>query len=68
MSATCGPKAARDWVTRCSLARPAGRRFERDYRSGELAGVAFHGEWMFFNIQRPGVTFAVTGPWARGAL
>jgi uncharacterized repeat protein (TIGR03803 family) len=50
------------------LARPSGRRFDRDFRSGELAGVAFHGEWMFFNIQRPGVTFAVTGPWARGAL
>jgi uncharacterized repeat protein (TIGR03803 family) len=50
------------------LRRPSGQLFEGDLRGSELAGVAFHGDWLFFNIQRPGVTFAVTGPWARGAL
>jgi secreted PhoX family phosphatase len=51
-----------------ALRRPSGRLFERDFRGGELAGVAFHGDWLFFNIQRPGVSFAVTGPWGQGGL
>ena len=51
-----------------ALRRPSGRLFEGDFRGGELAGVAFHGDWLFFNIQRPGVSFAVTGPWGQGAL
>lgn len=38
---------------------------DRDYREFEWAGAAFEpsGEWMFANIQTPGVTFAITGPW-----
>ncbi|MGH7200812.1 MAG: alkaline phosphatase PhoX, partial [Planctomycetaceae bacterium] len=43
---------------------------QRDYRTRELAGACFSpdGRWLFFNVQTPGVTFAVTGPWEDGAL
>ena len=42
--------------------------FRGDFRETEFAGVTFSpdGQWMFFNIQTPGITFAVTGPWERG--
>ena len=38
-----------------------------DYRDGEWAGVCFSpdGRWLFANIQAPGLTFAITGPWER---
>lgn len=38
-----------------------------DYRRFELAGVCFDpgGRWLFVNLQTPGVTFAITGPWTR---
>lgn len=38
--------------------------------NSELAGAAFSpdGKTLFFNIQRPGVTIALWGPWERGAL
>src|SRR5690606_3778179 len=26
------------------------------------------GDWLFVNLQSPGITFAITGPWRRGAL
>jgi hypothetical protein len=41
-----------------------------DFRSGEFAGATYSpdGKWLFFNIQQPGITFAVTGPWGSGAL
>ena len=41
-----------------------------DYRTQEWAGVTFSpdGKWMFVNIQTPGVTFAITGPWGEGLL
>lgn len=39
-----------------------------DYTSREWAGATFHGDWLFANIQSPGVTFAITGPWFLGAL
>ena len=38
------------------------------YTSREWAGATFAYEWLFVNIQSPGVTFAITGPWNRGAL
>jgi secreted PhoX family phosphatase len=43
---------------------------EGDYRQMEWAGVTFDpsGRWMFVNIQTPGVTFAITGPWEKGML
>jgi secreted PhoX family phosphatase len=41
-----------------------------DYSKRELAGVTYSpdGRWMFFNIQSPGITFAITGPWSDGGL
>jgi uncharacterized protein len=42
-----------------------------DYTNSEWAGATFEprrGEWLFVNIQTPGITFAITGPWERGSL
>ncbi|MEE2001332.1 DUF839 domain-containing protein [Alkalimonas sp. MEB108] len=39
-----------------------------NYQSSEMAGVCFHDRWMFVNIQTPGITFAITGPWNDGIL
>ena len=42
-----------------------------DYTGSEWAGATFepkNGNWMFANIQSPGITFAITGPWRKGAL
>ncbi|GAA4953191.1 DUF839 domain-containing protein [Streptomonospora halophila] len=38
--------------------------------TSELAGATFSpdGRVLFFNVQSPGVTYAVTGPWGSGAL
>ena len=43
---------------------------EGDYRETEWAGATFDpsGRWLFVNIQSPGITFAITGPWERGLL
>lgn len=40
----------------------------RSFTSREWAGATFYGRWLFVNIQSPGVTFAITGPWENGAL
>ena len=42
----------------------------RDYRQSEWAGACYSpdGRWLFVNIQTPGVTFAITGPWGHGPL
>ncbi|WP_436716901.1 alkaline phosphatase PhoX [Roseiconus lacunae] len=39
--------------------------FKGDYRGREWAGATFSpdGEWLFANIQTPGFTVAITGPW-----
>jgi secreted PhoX family phosphatase len=39
--------------------------FKDDYRNREWAGACFSpdGKWLFANIQTPGITFAITGPW-----
>jgi secreted PhoX family phosphatase len=36
-----------------------------DFRSMEWAGASFSsdGRWLFVNLQTPGITFAITGPW-----
>jgi secreted PhoX family phosphatase len=36
---------------------------------GEFADATFRrdGKWLFVNIQTPGVSFAITGPWSRGS-
>ena len=41
-----------------------------DYRGREFAGACFDptGRYLFVNIQIPGVTLAITGPWGRGGL
>jgi secreted PhoX family phosphatase len=41
-----------------------------DYRQAEWAGACFSpdGNWLFANIQAPGVTFAITGPWNKGPI
>lgn len=44
--------------------------YRGDFRDREFTGVSFSpdGAWMFFNVQTPGITFAVTGPWEEGKL
>jgi uncharacterized protein len=42
-----------------------------DFRGSEWCGATFEpkiGNWLFANVQSPGVTFAITGPWKQGAL
>jgi len=41
-----------------------------DYRGNEFAGATFDptGRTLFVNIQTPGITFAISGPWAAGNL
>jgi secreted PhoX family phosphatase len=38
------------------------------YLGSEFAGGTFYGRWLFVNIQSPGITFAITGPWDNGSL
>lgn len=41
-----------------------------DYRNSEFAGACFDptGRVLYVNTQAPGITFAISGPWARGNL
>lgn len=41
-----------------------------DHRDTEWAGSVFSpdGHWLFVNLYNPGITLAITGPWARGTL
>jgi uncharacterized protein len=41
-----------------------------DRRSSEFCGACFDptGRFLFVNIQTPGITFAITGPWAKGPI
>ena len=40
------------------------------FRGSEFAGACFDptGRYLFVNIQTPGVTFAITGPWGKGVF
>lgn len=40
------------------------------HNTNEFAGACFDptGRWLFVNIQTPGITFAITGPWANGSI
>jgi hypothetical protein len=38
------------------------------FTSREWAGATFYEDWLFVNIQSPGVTFAITGPWEAGVF
>jgi secreted PhoX family phosphatase len=44
--------------------------FADDYRGSEFAGACYSpdGKWLFVNIQSPGITFAITGPWGSGGI
>ncbi|WP_229448549.1 PhoX family phosphatase [Massilia sp. CF038] len=41
-----------------------------DHRANEFAGACFDptGRYLFVNIQTPGISLAITGPWANGPL
>lgn len=41
-----------------------------DFRGSEWAGACYSpdGRWLFANLQSPGITLAITGPWKSGAL
>jgi uncharacterized repeat protein (TIGR03803 family) len=42
-----------------------------NYRGSEWCGSVFeprNGNWLFVNVQSPGITFANTGPWRNGSL
>ena len=41
------------------------KNFHGDFRGREWAGATFSpdGKWLFANIQTPGMTLAITGPW-----
>jgi uncharacterized protein len=40
------------------------------FTGSEFAGACYspEGDWLFANIQSPGITVAITGPWQNGAL
>ena len=38
-------------------------RLRGDFRGGEWCGVCQAGDWVFANLQLPGITLAITGPW-----
>jgi hypothetical protein len=38
------------------------------YTNTEWCGACFYEHWMFVNLQSPGITIAITGPWDNGAL
>jgi uncharacterized protein len=44
--------------------------FTGNFTGNEWAGACYSpdGRWLFANIQNPGITFAITGPWSAGAL
>ena len=46
------------------------RGFSGDFRESEWAGACFSpdGRWLFANIQSPGFTVAITGPWRDGLI
>lgn len=44
--------------------------FKGDFRAEEWTGATFSpdGRWLFANLQGPGITFAITGPWSELGL
>jgi hypothetical protein len=59
-----------DTADHCGLVgiRPNGNQYaiaDNAYSNSELAGVCFSpdGSIMFVNVQYPGLTLAITGPW-----
>ncbi len=38
-------------------------------RTAATAGISVaDGKWLFVNIQSPGISFAITGPWGSGGI
>ena len=50
------------------LQRCRSRRATIGNPSGRARCYSPDGRWLFVNIQTPGVTFAITGPWGKGPL
>lgn len=59
-----------DFARNAVVLRGQRNGFEGDFRSSEFAGVTFSpdGQYLLVNIQNPGITVAVTGPWEYGIL
>jgi secreted PhoX family phosphatase len=57
-----------DFSATGTYTRLSGVRFSSDYRGAEFCGASFHDAWLFVNIQGPGISFAITGPWDDGTL
>jgi hypothetical protein len=62
--------ACEDTASHCGIVgiRPDGSQYQiadNAYTNSELAGICFSpdGETMFVNIQEPGMTLAIKGPW-----
>jgi len=57
-------------LTSSQIAGAAKTIAEGDYRDNEWCGACWSpdGRWLFANIQTPGITFAITGPWLSGSL
>ena len=41
-----------------------------NFAGSEFAGACYspNGQWLFVNVQNPGISLAITGPWENGAL
>ena len=57
-------------LTSTQIERADKRVPEGDYRSSEFCGACWDpsGSTLFVNLQSPGITVAITGPWGRGPL
>jgi secreted PhoX family phosphatase len=58
-------------INNVNLSAPRNSRVPAgNYTGSEWAGACYSpdGRWLFVNIQTPGVTFAITGPWGHGPL
>ncbi len=59
-------------LTEADIARMgrSGQFAAKDYRGSELCGACFSpdGKMLLVNVQSPGVTLAITGPWRNGML
>lgn len=64
-------KLAQNDVVLSEQVRVAKGYASTDFTGSEWAGATFepkNGNWLFANVQSPGITFAITGPWRNGAL
>lgn len=52
-------------INNVQLKKGQRHQLEGDFTGGEWAGACFSpdGKWLFVNIHKPGITFAITGPW-----